>query len=102
MPTDLTTTNILLGIMTAVSVLEGLAVAALLVGGFVIYRRIERLVTGIDQRHVAPAAARVHAILDDVKGVTAIARNAAESTDSSLRWGLAWLMRFFGPRHNAA
>ena len=102
MPTDLTTTNTLLGIMAAVSVLEGLAVSALLLGGFLIYRRIERLISSIEERHIAPTASRVHAILDDVKGVTTVARHAAESTDSGVRRGLVWLMRHFGPRHNPA
>ena len=102
MPTDLTTTNVLLGIMAAVSVLEGIAVGALLLGGFLIYRRLECLIGRIEERHVAPAVGRVNAILDDVKGVTAVARHAADSTDSGVRWALAWLMRHFGPRDNAA
>jgi len=93
MPVDLTTTNVLLGIMAAVSVLQGLAVAGLLLGGFLIYRRLGRLLNGIEERHVAPAAARVNAILDDVKGVTSVVKNAAESAESGLHWGLAWLLR---------
>lgn len=101
MPTDLTTTNVLLGIMAAIGVLEGIAVVALLLGGFLIYRRLERLIGRIEERHIAPAVGRVNAILDDVRGVTAVARHAADSTDSGVRWGLAWLMRRFGPRDNA-
>jgi hypothetical protein len=100
-PTDLTTTNVLLGIMAAVSVLEGIAVIALLFGGVLAYRRFERLIRGIEERHLAPAAGRVNAILDDVKGVTGVARQAAESTDSGVRWGVAWLMRHIGPKDNA-
>ena len=102
MSVDLTTTNVLLGIMAAVSVLEGLAVTALIVGGFLIYKRLERLITSIEERHIAPAAARVNAILDDVKGVTSVAKHAADGVDSGARWGLDWLLRHFHARGNAA
>lgn len=93
MAPDLTTTNALLGIMAAVSLLEALALIALLGGGLLLYRRVTRLIAGIEERQVAPVAARVNAILDDVKGVTTVVRNAAESADGSVRWGLAWLLR---------
>lgn len=101
MATDLTTTNVLLGIMAAVSVLEGIAVIALVLGAWLAYRRLERLIVGIEQRHVTPAAGRVNAILDDVKGITAVARQAAERTDSGVRWVLDWLMRRVGHRDKA-
>ena len=71
MSIDLTTTNVLLGIMAAVSLLEALAVIGLLAGGFLLFRRVMKVVNGIEERQVAPAAARVNAILDDVKNVTA-------------------------------
>lgn len=93
MPADLTTTNVLLGIMAVVSVFEGLAIGGLLIGGFLIYRRVERLIGGIEERHVAPVAARVNAILDDVKGVTSVVKHAAEGAGNGLQWGLAWLLR---------
>jgi hypothetical protein len=102
MTPDLTTTNVLLGIMAAVSVLEGLAIAGLLLGGFLIYRKVERLLAGIEERHVAPAAARVNAILDDLKGVTSVATNAAEGAESGLQWALAWLLRYLRPWGHAA
>ena len=37
------------------------------VGGFMVYRRVMTLVNGLEARQVAPAMARVNAILDDVK-----------------------------------
>jgi hypothetical protein len=93
MPLDLTTTNALLGIMAAVSVLEALALIALLGGGLLLYRRMTRLIAGIEERQVAPVAARVNAILDDVKGVTAVVKQAADGADAGVRWVLAWLLR---------
>jgi hypothetical protein len=93
MTPDLSTTNALLGIMAFVSVLEALALIALIGGGFLFYRRLTQLVVGIEERQIAPVTARVTAILDDVKGVSGAVRGAADVADSSVRWGLAWLLR---------
>ena len=90
MTPDLSTTNALLGVMAAVSLLEALALIALIAGGLLLYRRVAGMVAGIEERQVAPVAARVNAILDDVKGVTKVAKDAAESADGGVRWGLAW------------
>lgn len=92
---DLTTTNVLLGIMAAVSLLEAAAVIALLGGGFLIYRRLTRLIADIEGRQIAPAMSRVNAILDDVKGISGVAREAAEGADAGVRQALAWLLRRF-------
>jgi hypothetical protein len=82
---DLGTTNLLLGIMAAVSVLEALVIIGLGVGGFLVYRRVTTLVTELEQRQVAPAMARVNAILDDVKGVTARVKEETERVDQAIR-----------------
>jgi hypothetical protein len=92
---DLTTTNVLLGIMAAVSLLEAAAVIALLGGGFLMYRRLTQLIAGIEGRQIAPAMSRVNAILDDVRSVTGVARGAADGADAGLRQALAWLLRRF-------
>lgn len=82
---DLSTTNILLGIMAAVSVLEALCIAGLGVGGYLVYRRVMELMNGLETRQVAPAMARVNAILDDVKGVSAKVREETERVDQAIR-----------------
>lgn len=92
---DLTTTNVLLGIMAAVSLLEGAAVIALLGGGYLLYRRLIRLIAGIEERQIAPVTARVNAILDDVKSVSGMAREAANGADAVVGSALAWLLRRF-------
>jgi hypothetical protein len=74
---DLTTTNVLLGIMAAVALLEAAAVIALVTGAFLVYRRLVRLVAGIEQRQIAPMVSRVNAVLDDIKGLSGFARRAA-------------------------
>ena len=82
---ELGTTNILLGIMAAVSVLEALVIIGIAVGGFMVYRRVTTLIDGLEQRQVAPAMARVNAILDDVKGVSAKMKEETERVDRAIR-----------------
>jgi hypothetical protein len=82
---ELGTTNILLGIMAAVSVLEALVIIGIAVGGFMAYRRVTTLIDGLEQRQVAPAMARVNAILDDVKGVSARMKEETERVDRAIR-----------------
>ena len=82
---ELGTTNLLLGIMAAVSVLEALLVIGMGIAGFIVYRRVTDLVNGFETRQVAPAMARVNAILDDVKGVTAKVKEETERVDQAIR-----------------
>ena len=84
MSAELETTNLLLGIMAAVSVLEALAIIGMGVAGFVVYRRITEVLAGIESRQVAPAMIRVNAILDDVKDVTAKVKQETERVDNAI------------------
>ena len=85
MSADLATTNLLLGIMAAVSLLEALLLIGVGAGAFVIYRKVLTLVREIETRQVAPAVARVNAILDDVKGVTVKVKEEADRVDQAIR-----------------
>jgi hypothetical protein len=85
MEAELATTNLLLGIMAAVSLLEALAVIGLMVAGIVVYRRVTALIEGIEQRQVAPAMVRLNAILDDVKGVTTRVKQDHEEVNRVIR-----------------
>jgi pyrimidine operon attenuation protein/uracil phosphoribosyltransferase len=82
--TNLGTTNIFLGIMAAVSLLEALVIIGIGVGGYLLYRRVMELVNGLEQRQVAPAMARVNAILDDVKVSTRV-KEETERVDQAIR-----------------
>ena len=82
---NLGTTNILLGIMAAVSVLEALLVIGMGVAGWLVYRRVMTIVSGIEARRIAPLMLRVDAILDDVKGVTAKVKEETERVDLAIR-----------------
>ena len=84
MSAELGTTNLLLGIMAAVSVLEALVIIGMGIAGFVAYKRVTEVVAGIESRQVAPAMLRVNAILDDVRGVTAKVREETERVDHAI------------------
>jgi len=81
---DLGTTNLLLGIMAAVSVLEALAIIGMGIAGFVAYRRITELINGLEVRQVAPVVGRVNAILDDLKLVSERVKQEAERVDDAI------------------
>src|SRR5262249_26334536 len=78
------TTNLLLGIMAAVSVLEGLLLIGTGVAMWICYRRVMELVAGLESRHVQPTMVRINAILGDVKDVTAKRREETERMDHAI------------------
>jgi len=82
---SLATTNVILGIMAAVSVLEALLIVGVGVAAYAVYRRVMMLVEGLERRHVEPAMARVNAILDDVKEVSAKVKDESERVDQAIR-----------------
>jgi hypothetical protein len=81
---DLHTTNVLLGIMAAVSVLEALLVIGMAIGGFVAYRRVMQLVSDLEARQINPLREKVDAILLDVKAVTARVSQQSERVDHAI------------------
>jgi hypothetical protein len=85
MESHLATTNLLLGIMAVVSVLEALLLIGVGIAAFVAYSRVMALISGIEARHVDPAMVQVRGILDDVKGVTARVRSETERVDQAIR-----------------
>jgi hypothetical protein len=85
MSENLATTNVILAIMAAVSVLEALVLIGVGVGAYIVYRRVMNLINGIEERQVAPAMARVNAILDDVKQVSARVKEETDRVDQAIR-----------------
>jgi len=88
---ELGTTNLLLGIMAAVSVLEGLVIIGMGVAGFMVYKKATAFVEQwmelahtVEARHLTPAMMRVNAILDDVKNVTAKVKDETERVDDAI------------------
>lgn len=85
MEAHLATTNLLLGIMAAASLLEALLLAGAGVTAFVLYRRVTMLVDTVEARHIAPVMLRVNAILDDAKSVSATVRQETDRVDHAIR-----------------
>ena len=71
---DLTATNRFLGLIALASVLEMAAIVAVSIGLFLVSRRLAHLIKVVEETQLAPAATRVHAILDDVRDVTSVTR----------------------------
>ena len=84
METQLGTTNLFLGIMAVVSVLEALLLIGIGVAGFMAYRRVMTLVNSLEEQHVAPTMIRVNAILDDVKIVSAKVKEETQRVDHAI------------------
>jgi methyl-accepting chemotaxis protein len=103
---NLNTTNLLLGIMAAVSVLEAMLLIAVGVMAYRLYTEAMRTVRDVEARHIAPLVAkvntlmvRVDAILLDVKDITSVVTNRTELVDAAIRSTMdrvdetAWRMR---------
>jgi hypothetical protein len=88
---NLNTTNLLLGIMAVVSVLEALLLVAVGIMAWKLYRQTLETVRELEQRQVAPLVAKVHAlmgtvdvILVDVKGITSRLNAQSERVNSAI------------------
>ncbi len=88
---NLNTTNILLGILAAVSVLQALVLIGVVVLALRLYRQTLEAIRDIEQRQIAPLAASVAAllgtvdrILGDVKDVTARVTRQTERVDTAI------------------
>jgi len=84
MGVDLSTTNVLLGIMAGVSVLQALVLIGAGIAGFIVYRRVTQLVNDLEMRQVAPLREKVEAILGDVKTVTSRVNQQTERVDHAI------------------
>jgi methyl-accepting chemotaxis protein len=89
---NLDTTNLLLGIMAAVSVLEAILIIGVGVVAYRLYSQAMQTVRGIEERQIAPLVARVNglmtrvdSILIDVKDVTTRVTSRTERVDAAIR-----------------
>jgi hypothetical protein len=85
MEAQLGTTNLLLGIMAAVSLLQALLLIGAGIAGWTLYQRVTALLADLEQRHVTPVMSTVNAILDDVRGVTSTVKEETNRVDHALR-----------------
>jgi hypothetical protein len=82
---DLTTTNILLGVMAVVSVLEAIALIA---GGILalrLYRDVNAQLQVLEQRHVQPLTAQAAIILDTVQRISAHVEHSTTRVDAAVQ-----------------
>jgi hypothetical protein len=66
---DLDTTNLWLALIAITSIVQLLIVIALLVGALRFYRRMEKTVEEITEKHIAPVSARAHEVIDEIEDV---------------------------------
>jgi hypothetical protein len=89
---SLDTTNLLLGILAAVSVLEAVMLVGIGVMVWRLYAHARRTIHEIEQRQIAPLAARANTlmtgvddVLTDVESITSRLAQQAERLDSAIR-----------------
>jgi hypothetical protein len=89
---NLDTTNLLLGIMAAVSVLEALVLIGVGFMAYRLYTHAMQTIREIEARQVAPLVVRVNALMDrvdgilgDVKEVTTRVNDRTERVDAAIR-----------------
>ena len=88
---NLDTTNLLLGIMAAVSVLEALLLIGVGIFAYRLYAQAMQTIREIEQRQVAPLVAKVNVLMEkvdgivmDVKDVTARVKGRTERVESAI------------------
>ena len=91
MPGSLDTTNTMLAIIAAVSLLQGLVLIGIGVAGWKIYRLATQTLREIDERRVKPIAAKVeglvdraHHVTDRVHQITERVQKRAEKVDAAI------------------
>ena len=82
---NLTTTNMWLGILAVVSVLEFLMIIVAGLFAFRMYKRAMTTIETVERVHIAPLRARVDGLLDEVQSVTDKVKLVQESVSDALR-----------------
>ena len=82
---NLGTTNIWLGILAVVSLLEFLMILAAGLFAYKMYKQAMTTIETVERVHIAPLRARVDGILDEVQVMTDKVRRAQDSVGDALR-----------------
>jgi pyrimidine operon attenuation protein/uracil phosphoribosyltransferase len=94
--TDLSTTNLFLGLIAISSLVQMLAFGVVCAGVLIAVARLNRLIKTVQEQQLPLAAVRLHAILDDVKGVTSTAKTQADRFEGLAQWALRAIRRCAG------
>jgi hypothetical protein len=81
---DLTMTNVWLGILAVISLIEFLMIAAAGLLAYKAYKQMLNVVETVERVHIAPLRARVDALLDEVEVITGKVRHAQDSVAAAL------------------
>jgi hypothetical protein len=88
---NLNTTNLLLGILAAVSIIEALVLLAAGVMGWKLYKQAMQSIREVEERQIAPLVTKVNSlmasvdnILIDVKGITSRVEQQTERVNSAI------------------
>jgi hypothetical protein len=81
---DLTMTNVWLGILAMISLIEFLMIAAMGLFAYKAFKQVMSVVENVERVHIAPLRARVDAILDEVEVMTGKVKHAQDSVSSAL------------------
>jgi hypothetical protein len=82
---NLTTTNVWLGILAVVSLIEFLMLVAAGLLGYKMYTRVMTTLDTVERVHIAPLRVRVDGILDEVQAVTNKVKHVQDSVADALR-----------------
>jgi argininosuccinate lyase len=82
---NLETTNLLLGIMAAVSLLEAITLIAIGVTMFRMYRRAATTAEAIESRYLSPMVSQLSVVLDDVKEVMTTVKADTERVEHAIQ-----------------
>src|SRR3954469_9064598 len=82
---SLATTNVLIGVMMAMSVIQTGMLLGAGIGMFLLYRRVASLINAVDTRDVNRAIARTNEILDDVKELSSRVTHDVERVEDAVQ-----------------
>jgi hypothetical protein len=84
MPTNLDTTNSWLAVMAIATVVQTVLLIGIAIAAWVAMTRATEAIRQIEERHLLPLGARVHAVADDVQEVITRVRRADDAVRSQL------------------
>jgi uncharacterized membrane protein required for colicin V production len=82
---DLTTTNVLLGVMAVVSVLEAIALMVGAVMAYRFYQRVNVQLQVLEEQHVRPLRAQASAILETVQRISSHVEHSTDRVDAAVQ-----------------
>jgi hypothetical protein len=85
MTPDLSTTNLMLALIAAATMLQALLLVGAAIAGFVLYRRMSAQMAELEAQQLAPLRARVDDILADVKRISARVSDRTERVDVAIQ-----------------